>query len=520
MRKITAKILMLAIACALIVGISSALFFVNALKSKNKHDISQLSDAMYKDFDLLIKSEIESLHSSLEQVYNLSKTGVLDEDEALLICKEIVRNTRYGESGYFWADKTDGTNVVLLGRADAEGVNRYNSIDEKGNLFIQDIINMGLNGGGYSDYWFSKKDGDEALPKRSYSKLFEPYGWVIGTGNYIDDIQSQMDGHIKENLITQREIIVRQTIIIVLLVLLAIAFAYFIGRRISQPIVELSVKSEEISGGNLDVSFSVKDKGEIGILSGAMLLMVEKLREIVSTIQTSSAQISIASNEISNSSQLIASGSNEQAATVEELSASMQEIVDRVHENGKNSKETELISTSLNEKVKKVREMALKSNDAVKFIAERISVINDIAFQTNILSLNASVEAARAGDAGRGFAVVAQEVRKLAELSREAADEIATLTQTSVELNDGATDSLLSLIPDIESTTDLVQSIARASIEQESSAVQINEAISELSNTTNQNASSSEELAASSEELSAQAERMVEIISFFKIGNN
>lgn len=516
MNKITTKIIVLASACALLIGITSVVFFSNTIKLKTNEDLEQLSNSMYEDFDLLIKSEVETLISTLNEVFAMVDKGILSKDEAELVCENIVREIRYGKSGYFWADKTDGTNVVLLGR-DTEGTNRLNAKDEKGNLFIKQIISTAQKGGGFTDYWFSKKEGGGALPKRSYSLLFEPLQWVVGTGNYVDDIQLKIDKYVADSKIVQRQIIYRQSFIVFLFVLLAIVAAYFIGSRVSKPLIDLSNKSKLVATGDLNVDFGHKNSGEIGVLNDVMGLMVSKLKELIKAIREGANQISSASSEISNSSQMIAAGSNDQALNVGELSNAMEEILERVKDNTRHSKETERISQNLNVKVNDVRELAVKSNNAIKLIADRITVINDIAYQTNILSLNASVEAARAGEAGLGFAVVAQEVRKLAELSREAADEIINLSESSVVLTDKATDSLLDLIPEISNTTKHVQSIAEASQSQEVGAMQVNSSIFNLSETTNQNAASSEELAASSEELSAQADNLVEIIGFFHV---
>ncbi len=154
---------------------------------------------------------------------------------------------------------------------------------------------------------------------------------------------------------------------------------------------------------------------------------------------------------------------------------------------------------------------------SINSIAEKIGIITDIAFQTNILALNAAVEAARAGEAGKGFAVVAAEVRKLAERSRIAADEINKLSANGVETVSQASQKLINLVPEIEKTTKLVQEIAAASLEQSAGSEQINGAVQQLSGVTQQSAASSEELATGAEELSTQAEKLKELISFFKV---
>lgn len=195
----------------------------------------------------------------------------------------------------------------------------------------------------------------------------------------------------------------------------------------------------------------------------------------------------------------------------------MEEMAANIQQNTDNAQEADKISQKVQSGVQKVGSAAQESLLSIRNISEKIGIINDIAFQTNILALNAAVEAARAGEHGKGFAVVAAEVRKLAERSKLAADEIVTLSGQSVEVTESASDLMGNLVPEIEKTAKLVQEIAAASMEQSSGADQVNSAIQQLNQVTQQNAAASEELATSSEELSSQAEQLKELISYFKL---
>jgi methyl-accepting chemotaxis protein len=221
--------------------------------------------------------------------------------------------------------------------------------------------------------------------------------------------------------------------------------------------------------------------------------------------------------QMSSASQQLSQGANEQASGAEEVSSSMEQMAANIQQNTDNAQEADKISQRVSDGVQKVGSAAQESLISIRNISDKIGIINDIAFQTNILALNAAVEAARAGEHGKGFAVVAAEVRKLAERSKIAADEIVSLSAKSVNVTESASKLMGNLIPEIEKTAKLVQEIAAASMEQSTGADQVNSAIQQLNQVTQQNAAASEEMATSSEELSSQAEQLKDIISFFRL---
>jgi methyl-accepting chemotaxis protein len=249
----------------------------------------------------------------------------------------------------------------------------------------------------------------------------------------------------------------------------------------------------------------------------ALNSMVVKLREIVGDIITGANSIATASQQISSTSQQLSQGANEQASSVEEVSSTMEQIAGNINQNTDNARQTETISTSALQGIKDVSDRSAKAVEATRIISEKIMIINDIAFQTNILALNAAVEAARAGEHGRGFAVVAAEVRKLAERSKIAADEIVSIAHNSVEFVEGAGIKLNEILPEVNKTTKLVQEIAAASLEQSNGTDQVNSAIQQLNDVTQQNAAASEELATGAEELASQAEQLKDLILYFKV---
>jgi len=307
---------------------------------------------------------------------------------------------------------------------------------------------------------------------------------------------------------------------IVIGVIIALGFGFFLTRAITSPIFKGVRFAQEMANGDFSKELDVHQKDEIGLLAGALNEMVVKLRGVVQTVQSASDNVSSGSEELSSSSQILSQGATEQAASIEEVSSSMEEMSSNISQNAENSQETERISQKAAADAQKGGEAVQQTVSAMKDIADKISIIEEIARQTNLLALNAAIEAARAGEHGKGFAVVAAEVRKLAERSGTAAAEISELSSSSVEVAENAGEMLKRIVPDIEKTAQLIQEISSASNEQNAGASQINAALQQLDNVIQQNASASEEMASTSEELSGQATHMQQTMAFFDVGHS
>ncbi len=291
-------------------------------------------------------------------------------------------------------------------------------------------------------------------------------------------------------------------------------------KKIKKPLEVSVMKLKELSLGNLNIKIEQKlldQKDELGILANGIKDLIIKLNKVFGEVRFNSEHIASVSMHLDSSSQHISETTNEQAASVEELSSSMEEMVANVEQNKDNSQQTEKIAQLSAESIREVALSSKKSLNSVRKITEKIEVINDIAFQTNILALNAAVEAARAGGQGRGFAVVAGEVRKLAERSNEAANQIFDLSKETLNLTEQAVIKLNSIVPEIEKTAKLVQEITSSSMEQSNGATQINVTIQQFNNVSQRNASSSEELATSAVELANWAKQLKELLAYFKM---
>jgi methyl-accepting chemotaxis protein len=376
-------------------------------------------------------------------------------------------------------------------------------------LFIEFVETVKKHDAGFVHYYWQKPGISQPVRKVSYVKGFGPWGWVVGSGIYLDDVDNAFYQSVKQNVF-----------ILLFIAALFAVIAWQIARSVISPMgAEPAFVAEiarKVADGDLTVGIETKGKDEESVLF-AVKTMVERLKTVLADVKSASNNVAAGSQQLSAGAVQMSQGTTEQAASAQEASSSVEEMNATIRQNSDNALQTEKIALKSADDAAQSGKAVSETVGAMKEIAAKISIIEEIARQTNLLALNAAIEAARAGEHGKGFAVVASEVRKLAERSQGAAAEISRLSVSSVEVAEKAGRMLELLVPDIQKTAELVQEISAASREQSSGSEQINSAIQQLNQVIEQNAGAAEEMSSMAEELSSQAEQLQGTVAFFRI---
>ena len=467
--------------CVIIVVITASSIGFNAIltvKSLSKSSYSTYEQAVNNGYYTEIKSQVQSTISVIQSEYNKYQAGEKTEEKAKEDAKETIRIMRYrdDQSGYFWIDDTDYILIMHPILTENEGKNRYELTDQNGVMIIQEIMKVcqSPEKGGYNEFYFTKADGMTVAPKIAYSQIFEPWGWVVSTGNYVDDMNLEMSETSAKINASYGSTLTRINIVFIFTIALALLIAFLYGKQIVKPLKAMQTFADTLATGNLTTSVDIKQNNEIGRTASALMVAQNNMRnlllqinEVVDGVTSALTQFDATFSNMKNSISDVSTAIDSIANNVTEQASSTDEASNEASVMGNNIDQTGHELRTLDQNANDMKQLSEKSMDTLKQLIKvsdktqndihvmyeqtqatsqsvnqiqlAANLINEISDQTSLLALNASIEAARAGESGRGFAVVADEIGKLAQQSTNSVEEIRKIVE---ELLKNATQSV------------------------------------------------------------------------------
>ena len=449
---------------------------------------------------------VEAAHSLVAGLHRAVEAGALAEAEGRARALRAVEGLRYDGDEYLFIADVDARLVMHPFAKDLVGRDVSDVADEDGVHMYAEMARVGrAEGEGFVRYRWPRGGETTPIPKVTFVKLFEPWGWVLASGVYIDDIEAERAAATREAVVG-----LGGTALVLFVVLLLAVRAVVAPLKGALPIFESA------AGGNLDHHLDTRARDETGRLIRAFGAMLDALSRLVCGVRGAANRVAAGSDELRGRARTMAAGVSAQAASVHQISASVEEMTANLRATADGAAETERIAQQTAIQVRAGGEVLAEGLRTMAGIEERVALIHELARRTNLLALNAAIEAARAGEHGRGFAVVASEVRKLAEKSAMAASEITAAARTTADASEQARAAFDEMLPSVERTATLVRDVSQAFAEQKAGLTQIAGAMHQLDAVVQSNAQGADDIAATADDLAASASSLQTEVSFLR----
>jgi len=530
----------------ILTGLALLAFLIDSILVANQQNHSLLQHR--RDALVLL---VDNAYSMVEEAYQLSQRGVLTEQQAQQKALADISAMHYHEGNYFWVNDTTPKVLAHGGANNLVGQNVDAVVDSSGHHLYREFVTQATqHGQGFVEYAWPKPGETGESGKLAFVKLFPDWNWVIGTGAYTDDIEAEFRSSVIEQL----------TSLLCILIFFCIA-SWLIAKSIVQPLKNTIAAINDVAEGEGDLTKRLPEESrdELGQLAHGFNAFAEKIRGIVVDMQNNSNVLNQAAEQtsvIASQSEATLSENQQEthqlATAMQQMSATLAEMANNAAEASRSVSEVQhqaesgrnVVQTSVEQisavatVVDQAVEMMGTLNSDAESISSILDVIRGIADQTNLLALNAAIEAARAGEHGRGFAVVADEVRTLAQRTQESTQEIeqmirnlqecthsasATILEgkqlvaASVEQATRAGESFTAITGDIDEVADMNTQIASATEEQTTVVLTINENIEHINDASNQSAEGARQLADAGGRLKALADDSGHLLKQFVV---